>query len=423
MSELSAAFVRSAGPGRYCDGDCLWLLVKPNLSRYWAFRYKPAGGKLREMGLGRAGEGRNEIRLSEAREKATDLYKKVKAGVDPLAERDAAKAAGKAIQQDTKAKSVTFREAANRYIATHKAAWRNAKHAAQWTSTIETYACPIFGSIPVGGIETSHVLAALEPIWHVKPETASRVRGRVEVILDFAKTRGWRTGDNPAQWKGHLALALPARSKVRAVKHHAALPWQGINAFMRELKKQQGFGAACLRFSILTAARSGEARGARWSEIDANAKAWTIPAARMKAKREHRVPLSDSAMAVLAEMFELRVTTDADALVFPGADGQRPLSDMTLTACLRRMNREDLTCHGFRSTFRDWAAESTAYPGDVVEMALAHAIGSKVEAAYRRGDLFEKRIRLMADWGGACSAPSSSKGTNIFALKEASDAG
>ncbi|MGO9431228.1 tyrosine-type recombinase/integrase [Rhodoblastus sp.] len=422
MSELSAAFVRTAGPGRYCDGDCLWLLVKPNGAKYWVFRYKPAGGKLREMGLGRAGESRNDVRLAEARAKAADLYRLIKAGVDPLAEREAAKVAEKAAAQDAKVKAVTFKEAARRYIDAHRAAWKNVKHAAQWKSTLETYAFSIFGSIPVGDIETSHVLAALEPIWQAKPETASRVRGRIEVILDFAKARGWRTGDNPAQWKGHLALALPARSKVRAVKHHAALPWVDIGAFMRELKKQHGLGAACLRFAILTAARSGEARGARWSEIDANGKTWIIPAARMKAKREHRVPLSDAAMAVLAEMYELRATTDPDALIFPGADGRRPLSDMTLTACLRRMSRDDLTCHGFRSCFRDWAAESTAYPGDVVEMALAHAVGNKVEAAYRRGDLFEKRVRLMTDWGVACLTPTpSSKGVNIFALREVSN--
>ncbi len=416
MGELTAAFVKNAKPGRYCDGDNLWLHVKASGSKYWCFRYKLSGGKLREMGLGRAGDGTNDVRLAEARERATDLFRQVRAGVDPLAEREIAKAAALATAQDAQIKAVTFKDAARRYIDAHRPSWKNPKHAAQWESTLKAYVFPHFGDMPVGDIATSHVLAAIEPIWNEKSETASRVRGRIEVILDFAKTRAWRSGDNPAQWRGHLALTLPTKTKVRAVKHHPALPWAEIGSFMRELRHQRGAGSACLRFTILTATRSGESRGARWSEVDAKAKTWAIPADRMKASREHRIPLCDEALEILAEMWELRASDDPDALVFPGADGKRPLSDMTLTACLRRMNRSDLTVHGFRSTFRDWAAESTAYPGDVVEMALAHAVGNKVEAAYRRGDLFEKRRRLMADWCKACSTAESSA-SNIFAIR------
>jgi integrase len=387
---LSVQFVRTAKPGRYCDGDGLYLLVKKSGARFWVFRYKVNGSKLREAGLGRAGEGRNSVRLAEARDKASALFRQVKNGVDPLAARDAARAAAKAAVQESAVKRVTFREAARRFIDGHTPSWRNPKHAAQWGATIETYVNPVFGDLPVGDIATAHVLAAVEPIWLTKPETASRLRGRIERILDFAKMRGWRLGENPAAWKGHLALTLPARSKVRKVEHHAALPWREIGDFMLSLKGQPGVGARALRFTILTAARSGEVRGARWSEIDMSAATWVVPADRMKGGREHRIPLSGPAFDILREMAQVRVSNEPDALVFPGRDAGRPLSDMSLTAVLRRMGLSELTAHGFRSSFRDWAAETTAYPAELVEMALAHAVGNKVEAAYRRGDLFEK---------------------------------
>ena len=416
--ELSAAFLRTAGPGRYCDGDGLYLLVKKTGKRFWVFRYKVNGSKLREAGLGRAGEGRNCVRLAEAREKASELFRQVKAGIDPLTARDAALAASKAAQQDATIKGITFGEAARRYIDAHAASWRNTKHAGQWTATIDTYATPFFGEIPVSEISTTHVLAAIEPIWTTKAETASRLRGRIESILDYAKARGWRTGENPAAWKGHLSLILPARSKVAKVKHHAALPWMEAGTFMMELQHQKGVGARALRFAILTAARSGEVRGARWREIDLVGATWTIPAERMKAGREHRVPLTQQALAVLAEVAAARTSDDPAALVFPGQSGGRPLSNMSVTAVLRRMERGDLTAHGFRSTFKDWAAESTAYPAELSEMALAHTIGSKVEAAYRRGDLFEKRRRLMADWGQFCSMPLATKTSNVVILRD-----
>jgi integrase len=415
---LSAAFVRSAKPGRHCDGDGLYLLVKKSGARFWIFRYRLHSAKMREAGLGRAGEGRNCVRLSEAREKASVLFRQVRAGIDPLAARDAARASAKAAVQDAAVKGVTFREAARRYIDGHSAAWRNAKHAAQWASTIDSYVNPVFGQIPVANVATSHVLAALEPIWLKKPETASRLRGRIETILDFAKTRGWRSGENPAAWKGHLALTLPARSKVAKVEHHAALPWREIGDFMDALRNQAGIGARALRFDILTAARSGEVRGARWREIELSTAMWVIPADRMKGGREHRIPLSEPALEILREMATARMSDDPNALVFPGRDAPRPLSDMSLTAVLRRMKRSDLTAHGFRSAFRDWAAETTAYPGELVEMALAHAVSNKVEAAYRRGDLFEKRRRLMLDWAVFCSTPSVRDNANVVVLRE-----
>jgi integrase len=417
---LSAQFVRTAKPGRYCDGDGLYLLVKKSGARFWVFRYKVNGSKLREAGLGRAGEGRNSVRLAEAREKASTLFRQVKSGIDPLSAREAMAAAAKAEAQDAAVKRVTFREAAQRYIDGHAPSWRNPKHAAQWGATIETYANPVFGDLPVGDVATTHVLAAIEPIWLDKPETASRLRGRVERILDFAKTRGWRAGENPAAWKGHLALTLPARSKVRKVEHHAALPWREIGDFVLALKDQQGVGARALRFAILTAARSGEVRGARWSEIDMSAATWIVPAGRMKGGREHRIPLSALALDLLRETARTRLSREPDALVFPGRDAGRPLSDMSLTAVLRRMRLGELTAHGFRSSFRDWAAETTAYPTELVEMALSHAVSNKVEAAYRRGDLFEKRRRLMDDWAAYCWTPSTAETAQIVSLRERS---
>jgi integrase len=416
-SRLSAAFVRTAKPGRYCDGDGLYLLIKKSGGRFWVFRYKVNGGKLREAGLGRAGEERNCVRLSVARDKASILFRQIRNGIDPLAARDAATAAAKAAAQDATAKCVTFREAAQRFIDGHSATWRNPKHAAQWVSTIDAYANPVFGDVPVSNVEVAHVLMALEAIWLTKPETANRLRGRIEKVLDFAKAHGWRSGENPAAWKGNLALTLPARSKVRKVEHHAALPWREIGDFMLTLKDQAGTGARALRFAILTAARSGEVRGARWGEIDMSAATWIVPAERMKGGREHRVPLSEPALDVLNEMAQARVSNDVGALVFPGRDAGRPLSDMSLTAVLRRMNRGDLTAHGFRSSFRDWSAETTAYSAELVEMALAHTVGNKVEAAYRRGDLFEKRRRLMQDWADYCSMPRPGASANVLSLR------
>ena len=389
---LTALRVKNAKAGRYGDGNGLFLLVRPNGTRFWIFRFRIAG-RLREMGLGSAAL----FPLADARQRAGDLFRKVKLGTDPLAERDAAKAEA--------GMGKTFGDVAALYIEAHRAGWKNAKHAAQWSATLETYVFPVIGNLPVASIDTGHVTAILEPIWRQKTETASRVRGRVESVLDFATARGWRAGDNPARWRGHLDNLLPAAGKVARVVHHAVLPWRQMAAFMVDLGKQEGVAPLALRFAILTATRTGETVGATWGEIDLTEKVWTIPAERMKGAREHRVPLSTGALAVLTEAAKLRSDPAPDALVFPGAKAGKPLSNMALLMLLRRMERGDLTAHGFRSTFRDWCGESTNHPREVAEQALAHTLSDKVEAAYRRGDMMEKRRRLMEDWAGFCARP------------------
>lgn len=305
-------------------------------------------------------------------------------------------------EQRRASKPQTFQQCAEAYIEGHRASWTNDKHAAQWGSTLKTYAYPAFGSLPVAKIDTGLVLKALEPIWTTKAETASRLRQRIEAILDWAKVRGYREGENPARWKGHLDHSLPARGKVAKVEHHAALAYAEIGAFMIELRKQAGHSARALEFAILTAARSGEVMGATWTEIDLTQRVWTIPAERMKAGKEHRVPLSKSALEILGMLPQGKPVE----FVFPGGKAGKPLSSMALLMTLRRMERGDLTAHGFRSTFRDWVAEQTDFPHEVAEIALAHAVNNKVEAAYRRGDLFEKRRQLAEAWGACCSAPT-----------------
>lgn len=295
------------------------------------------------------------------------------------------------------AKAVTFEEAAERYIEAHKAGWKNAKHAAQWTTTLKTYAYPLIGESPVQAIDTGLVLKVLEPIWTTKTETANRLRGRIESVLDWARVRGYRERENPARWRGHLEQLLPAPSKVQRVQHHAALPYADLPKFMEALRAQDGVSASALEFAILTVARTGEVIGAKWSEIDLKERVWTIPAERMKAGKEHRVPFSARTLAILKSMKAL----GSGEYVFPGLNN-KALSNMALLMLLRRMGREDITAHGFRSTFRDWAAERTNFPAEVAEMALAHAVGDKVEAAYRRGDLFAKRRELMTAWAKAC---------------------
>ena len=275
-------------------------------------------------------------------------------------------------------------------------AGKNAKHGAQWTATLATYAYPIMGTVPVGDVTTDHVVQVLTPIWSTKNETASRVRGRIESVLDYAKVRGWRAGENPALWRGHLEQAFPARVKVAKGGHHAAMPFADVPAFMDALSRQDSTSALALRFAILTAARTNEVLGATWGEVDLTLKVWTVPAERMKASRTHRVPLSDSALQVLSAV--MPETKNPSACVFPGAKHGKPLSNMALLAVLKRMKRDDVTAHGFRSAFRDWASETTAFSGEVAEAALAHTIKNKTEAAYRRGDLFDKRVALMSAW-------------------------
>jgi integrase len=321
-----------------------------------------------------------------------------------LADREAAEAAAKAAAQQAVVAGITFKAVAEAYVTAHEAGWKNDKHIAQWKSTLKAYVYPRFGDVPVMTVATSHVLAALEPIWREKPETASRLRGRIEAILDYAKARQWRTGENPAAWRGHLVELLPSRKKIAPIEHHAALPWREMGAFLPKLRAQVGVGARALEFAIFTAARSGEVFGARWREIDMIDKVWTVPAERMKGGREHRVPLSKAALELLQNLAGL-FPTDPDSFVFPSVSTGRGLSNMAMTMTLRRMKRADLTAHGFRSTFRDWAAEATGFPGEVAEAALAHVVGDKVEAAYRRGDLFEKRRRLMNEWAAFCCRP------------------
>ncbi|MHC2019979.1 tyrosine-type recombinase/integrase [Methylobacterium sp. CM6247] len=385
------AVQRQKTPGMYGDGGGLWLQVTGKGAKSWIFRFT-LHGKAREMGLGSA----NTFSLAEAREKALACRKLRAEGHDPIEVRNCQRQEA-AIEA---AKAVTFRDCATAYIEAHKAGWSNPKHAAQWTATLETYAYPVFGSLPVRGVDTALVMRAVEPIWTSKSETAGRVRGRIEAVLDWASTRGYRMGENPARWKGHLANLLPKQSRVRQVEHHPTLPFAEVPAFLRSVANQPGTAARALAFVILTATRTGEVIGARWAEIDCAAGVWTVPANRMKARTEHRVPLSAGAQAILAAMAETRI----DEFVFPGGKRGRPLSDMAMLAVLKRMGRADITVHGFRSSFRDWASETTHVPSEVVEMALAHTIDSKVEAAYRRGDLLQKRRALMDDWAAYCGA-------------------
>lgn len=391
--ELGALAIKGlTSPGLHFVGGVagLALQVLPSGGRSWMLRIM-VGGKRRDMGLG----GYPDVTLAGAREKARVARAEVWQGIDPIEQRRGARSALRA----TTAAALTFEQCAGRYIAAHESGWRNAKHAQQWRNTLEQHAYTAMGSLLVRDVALPHVLAALEPIWRTRTETASRLRGRIESVLDWATARGYRDGLNPARWRGHLDKLLPAPGKVAKIEHHAALPLAQVGEFMQLLRAAQGMGARALEFVILTAARSGEARGATWAEIDLADPVWTVPAARMKAGKEHRVPLSDAALALLASLPKMAGTD----LVFPAPRGGQ-LSDMTLAAVLRRLDVPAVP-HGFRSTFRDWCAERTNYPRDVAEMALAHTIGDKVEAAYRRGDLFEKRRLMMDEWATFLARP------------------
>jgi integrase len=394
MGRLTALQVTKAKrPGMYCDGGGLYLRVTADGTKNWVYRYMLAG-RPRWMGLGPFAL----YGLAEARGKALEARKLRHEGIDPIEVRRAARTQ----ERLAAAKTMTFKQCAAAHIAAHRVGWKNHKHAAQWESTLATYAEPTVGSLPVQAIDTGLVMKVLEPIWATKPETASRLRGRIESILDWARVRGYRAGENPARWRGHLDHLLPARSKVRTVEHHAALPYKELPSFLAALREQEGIAARALEFTILTAARTGEVIGATWDEI--GDKIWTVPAVRMKASKEHRIPLSGRSLAILEEMQPHRHAADS-AIVFPGGKTGKPLSNMAFLMLLRRMDRDDLTAHGFRSTFRDWAAERTDFPSETVEMALAHTVGNKVEAAYRRGDLFEKRRKLMEAWTAYCTRP------------------
>jgi integrase len=382
----AVAVAKLTKPGRYAVGDGAYLQIAAGGTKAWIFRYQ-RDGQARHMGLGPV----SLISLAEAREKARNARRALLEGHDPLA----LKRQTRARQRLEAAKGMTFKDCAERMMASHQAAWKNPKHKQQWRNTLASYAYPTFGDLPVGSVDTGLVLKALEPIWTTKPETAGRVRGRVEAVLDWAKARGYRDGETPARWRGHLDKLLPNRRKVRSVRNHPAMPYSDLPVFMAELRSRKSVSARALEFAILTAGRTGEVIGAKLSEVDLDNAVWTVPADRMKAGKEHRVPLSPRAAEIVREL-----PRDGD-YVFPGGRAGKPLSNMALLELMRGM-RPEFVPHGFRSTFRDWAAERTSHPSEVVEQALAHAIESKVEAAYRRGDLFEKRRQLMVDWAAFC---------------------
>lgn len=388
---LTALAVKNAKPGRHADGGGLHLLVKESGTRSWVYRFM-LNGKSRDIGLGAAGP--NGMSLANARDARDALRLKVKGGIDPLEERQQQAAEALAAVQAAKVAGITFRAVAETYIGANEESWRNDKHRQQWKNTLATYVYPVIGDLPVAEVGTAHVLKILEPIWRVKAETASRVRGRMETILDTAKARGYRDGENPARWRGHIEQILPARSRLTR-GHHKAMPYDAIPAFVGALQRRDAVAALALEFTILTAARTGEVIGANWGEVDLEKAMWTIPASRMKATKEHRVPLSPRALEILAVTKGLH-----SEWLFPAMKGGK-ISGMAMSMLLRRM-KIDVTVHGFRSSFRDWSAECSSYAHEVCEMALAHVISNKAEAAYRRGDLFEKRRCLMNDWATFC---------------------
>jgi integrase len=381
-------------PGLYGDGGGLYLQVSRFETKAWVFRYMMAG-RARKMGLGDF----ELVSLKEARKKRDAAYAQVVDGIDPIEDRGARKAAHAA----EKAKAVTFKECAEGYIAAHESSWKSEKHAGQWAATLETYAYPVIGILPVQMIETAHVMKIVEPIWNTKTETASRVRGRIEKVLDRAKALKLRKGENPAAWRGHLDQLLPAKSQVSPVENHPALPYGELPAFMAKLRAKDGVSARALEFTILTVARTGDTIGATRKEIDSAEKLWTVPAARVKGKkgarkRDHVVPLTEQALAALNA-----VPIEGDYL-FPGGKEGAGLSNAAMSELLKGMGYDPsvATVHGFRSTFKDWAGDLTAYPNEMSEMAMAHTVDDKVEAAYRRSDMREKRRRMMADWAAYC---------------------
>jgi integrase len=399
MSKLTVKKVQSLSePGKYGDGQNLWLIIGPTGRKRWEFRYTVAG-KSREMGLGAL----EFMSLDEARNKAFELRRMVKQGMDPLSAKETKR----------KLRDTGFEQVTEQCIASLKAGWSNAKSEAQWRSSLKAYAFPQLGMLDVAAITTADVFEVLEPIWSAKPETAKRVRERIEKVLDFASALKLRTGENPARWRGGLEPLFPKKAKVQKVRHHPALPYAEMSDFMKLLRAKEGIAPRALEFAILTAARTNEVLGATWSEIDMEKAVWVIPAERMKARRDHRVPLSEAALELLRA---LPRDTDGEFLFMSTMSRGKPLSNMAMLKTLKLMKRTDLTVHGFRSTFRDWAAETTSYPDAVVEMALAHAVGNAVEAAYRRGDLFEKRKRLMADWA-SFSRSDSRTGAKVVPIR------
>jgi integrase len=420
-------------PGRYLDSDGLFLQVRPTgASWIWRYSVRDGAGRRRQktIGLGklrkvqlfenpeepdpakRIPTGSETFNLDVARGLRDTYADQLKRGIDPLAARRSQQQADALAA----AKATTFEESAREYHRQHESKWKNKKHAAQFLSTLEAYAFPVLGKISIADVDTPLVLKVLDPIWKTKTETANRVRGRIELVLGWATVRGLRTGDNPARWRRHLSEVLPARNKIAATEHHAALPYEAVSAFMAELKAREGVAALALRFLTLTAARTSEVTGMTWGEVDFKNRVWSVPASRMKAKREHRVPLSDAAIEILKAA--PRETGNDHAFIGPRA--RSGLSNAAMAATLKRLNRTDFVVHGLRSTFRDWCAECTSHPNHVIEMALAHTIGDKVEKAYRRGDLFAKRVKLMADWARYATSPprKAAQDNNVVAMRK-----
>ena len=390
LNRLTALKVaRAKEPGMYADGGSLYLRVAPGGSRQWIFRYV-TNGRLRDMSIGPA----HTLTLAEARERATEARKLRLDGIDPIDHKRARMAALRAAD----ARTITFRECCEAYLRSHDASWTNARHRAQWRSTLE-HLYPILGALPVQAIDTPLVLRAIKPIWEKTPVTASRLRGRLEAVLGWATVHHYRTGDNPARWGGLLEHALPAPGKVAKVEHHSALKYDAIAEFMARVRSETSVTARALEFIALTAARCGEAVNAAWDEVDLGKREWTVPASRMKAGKEHRVPLSDPALAVLEQMRRIRTSH----YVFPGAKAGQPVRGGIVWWLSKQL--AGVSVHGLRSSFRDWASERTSFQREVCEMALAHTIPDAVEKAYRRGDLFEKRRKLMDAWAEFCAKP------------------
>jgi integrase len=431
INRLSVAAVNAkTKPGLYADGLGLYLQIAKGGSKSWIFRFM-LDGRPRKMGMGSV----HTVSLAKARERAAEHRLKLLDADDPIELRRAEKMAKRAAETT----ALSFKEAAEQYIKAHRASWKNVKHADQWEATLKTYAYPVFGDLAVSRVDVALVMKVLEPIWYTKTETASRVRGRIESVLDWAKARHLRDGENPARWKGHLDKLLPARSKVAKVGHQPALPYPEIGSFMQDLRGMEGVSPRALEFAILTASRAEAAIGALWQEIDFGSGMWTISPARMKgqkgASKEHRVPLSTRVVELLKSL----PREDGNVHVFVGGRKGEPLSDAAMGATIKRMHAAGLKAgrggwvdpkeldkkgnakvvvpHGFRSTFRDWGSEQTAYPNEMLEMALAHTVANKVEAAYRRGDMVEKRRRLMEDWATFCGTVKPAASDNVTPIR------
>lgn len=400
LHRLNAVKVaKEVAPGYHADGGGLYLQISQSGSRSWIFRFTLAK-RAREMGLGPL----SAVSLAEARSEAARCRKLLLNGVDPIDDRKTR------VQAAQNVGSLPFRIAAAEYIENHRSSWKNSKHAQQWENTLDAYAYPVIGDTDVSSIDTPMIVKILKPIWSTKSETASRVRGRIESILDAAKVMGKRTGENPARWRGHLDKILPRRDRAKKVKHHPALPWQKIPEFMAALAQREAPAARALTLLILTGVRTSEALHAKVEEFDLQGKVWIVPPDRMKMEKELRIPLSPAAFAAV----KAALAGAKDGYLFPGQKRGKPLSNMAMLNVLDRMGHSDITVHGFRSTFRDWVAECTEYPDSLAEMALAHAVESKVEGAYRRGDMLERRRVMMEEWAKYCLSKTGVVAENVL---------